>query len=135
MRWSPVRSPHIDGIPQKEPYFLPPNQRVGHRKKKVLIDSRPRLDRDVHVPPTPLLSHPSPAIAGHGRNSCTNQSGAQSPCRPRIGLRRPQYAESPMDSKDAAPSHRTTVASSGVDVKAHQILAHRTPCMARRIPH
>jgi hypothetical protein len=41
----------IGVIPQKEPYFPPPDRRVGHRKVKVGINSRPRSQKDVHTSP------------------------------------------------------------------------------------
>jgi hypothetical protein len=86
-----------------------------------------------HYPTLPLPCL-SPAAAGHGRSNSTNRSKAQSPCIPRTGLRRPLYVGSPKESSDAAPSLRTAVASGEIDVKAHQILAHRMSRTPRRIP-
>jgi hypothetical protein len=95
----------------------------------------PSLDQTkMSTLPTPSLSHSSPAVAGHGRSSSTNRSGAQSPCRPRIGSRRPLYAASLKESSDAAPSRRTATASGEIDVMALQIPPHRTPCMTQCIP-
>jgi hypothetical protein len=68
------------------------------------------------------------------RSNSTNRSGAQSPCWPLIGSRRSLHAGSPKESSDAAPSHRTVAASREIDVKAPQILAHRTLHMPRCIP-
>jgi hypothetical protein len=84
--------------------------------------------------PTPLLLCLSPIVARCERNSSTNRNGAQSPHRTRIGSRRLQYAGSPKESNDAAPSHRTIAASGEFDVMAHQIPAHGTPRMPQRIP-
>jgi hypothetical protein len=40
---------HVCVIPQKEPYFPPPDRRAEHREVKVGIISRPRSDKDVHI--------------------------------------------------------------------------------------
>jgi hypothetical protein len=84
--------------------------------------------------PTLSLPRPSSVIVGRKRNNSTNQSGAQSLCRPRTGARMPIYAGSPKESSHATPSHRTIAASEKIDVKAHQILACRMSRTPRRIP-
>jgi hypothetical protein len=84
--------------------------------------------------PTPPLPRLSLVITVHGRNSSTNQCGAQSPCRPRTGSRRPLYVGSSNESSDAAPNRRTTIAGRRIDVKPHQILSRRMPHMPQCIP-
>jgi hypothetical protein len=97
--------------------------------------STPDLDRTkISTLPTPPFPRPSLAIARHGRTNSTNRSGAQSPCRPRIGSWRPLYAGSLKESGDAAPSYKTAAASREIDVKAHQIIARRMLHMPRGIP-
>jgi hypothetical protein len=39
------------GVPQKEPFFLSPDQRVGHLNLEVWTDSQPRSDRNAHIAP------------------------------------------------------------------------------------
>jgi hypothetical protein len=107
---------HVGVVPQEEPY------------------SRPGSDKDVYTAPTLLLPRLSPIVAKRRRNSSTNRSGGQSPCSPRTGSQRPQYAGSRKESGDASPSRRTAVASKEINVMAHQILARRTPHMPRCIP-
>jgi hypothetical protein len=84
--------------------------------------------------PTPPLPRLSPTIAGCERSNPANRSGAQSPCRPHTGSQRLLYAGSPKETTDVAPSHRTTVASRDINVKAHQILTRRMPHKPRCIP-
>jgi hypothetical protein len=39
----------VSVVPHKEPYFPPPEWRVGHQEAKVGINYRPRSDKDVHI--------------------------------------------------------------------------------------
>jgi hypothetical protein len=107
--------------------FHHPADESDIRKQK--YGSTPDSDRTkISTLPTLPLPRPSRAFARRGRSNSPNQSGAQSPRRPRIGSRRPLYAVSLKGSSDAAPSNRTVAASGEIDVKAHQILADRMPC-------
>jgi hypothetical protein len=132
MGWQPVNTGSGASalFLRKNHTFRHPASGSDIRKQK--YGSTPNLDRTkISTLPLPCLS---PAAAGHGRSNSTNRSKAQSPCIPRTGLRRPLYVGSPKESSDVAPSLRTAVASGEIDVKAHQILAHRTSRMPRRIP-
>jgi hypothetical protein len=128
------REQRVSIVPQKAPYFPPPDRRVGHQKAKVWINSRNISDKEAHTAPTPPLSYLSPTIVERGISSSINRSGDQSPCRPRIGSQRLPYAGSPKESSDVTPSLRTTTGRGEMDLMAHQILARRTPYMPRCIP-
>jgi hypothetical protein len=43
------REQHVGIVPQKEPYFPPPDRRMEHREMKVEINYRPRSDKYVHL--------------------------------------------------------------------------------------
>jgi hypothetical protein len=45
-----------------------------------------------------------------------------------------QYAGPPKESSDVALGHKTAAASEGIDARAHQILARKTPSKLQRIP-
>jgi hypothetical protein len=40
---------HVNVIPQKKIYFLPPDQMVEHQKAEVWIDSWPGADKDINT--------------------------------------------------------------------------------------
>jgi hypothetical protein len=94
---------------------------------------RARIKERCPCCPTPPLPHPSPVVAGCGRSSSTDRSGAQSSYRPLTGSRKPPYVGSLRGSSDAALGHRTAIERGEIGVMAHQILAHRTSCMPRCI--
>jgi hypothetical protein len=40
---------HVSYIPQKKPFPLPSNRRVGPQEVEVRVDSLPKLDGDIHA--------------------------------------------------------------------------------------
>jgi hypothetical protein len=114
---------HVDVIPRKGPYFLPPDRRVGHQKAEVWMVSRPGSDKDVHT----TASTFEPCRSWVQKKYFYKSKWGSIPGKPHTGSQRPQYAGSLKESSDATPSHRTAIGSGEIDVMAHQILTHSTP--------